>query len=47
MDMAQELDVLRVATRLWDMHALALPCMWSPSHSFEDRADVKEADGIE
>jgi hypothetical protein len=46
-DMARELDMLRVATRLWDLHALALPCVWSPSHGYEDRADVAEADGFE
>jgi hypothetical protein len=45
--MARELDMLRVATRLWDLHALALPCVWSPSHGYEDRADVAEADGFE
>lgn len=46
-DMARELDVLRVATRLWDLHALALPCTWSLSDGFEDRADVVEADDFE
>ena len=46
-DMARALDVLEVATRLWDLHALALPCMWSPTDGFEDRADVVEADDFE
>ena len=40
-------DVHQVASRLWDLHVLVLPCAWSLSHGYEDRADVVEADGFE